>query len=142
MADVFHTFFGLCGLALLGYTELDSGGFEVRCASLLPPRHRLPLHRLPQPFLAALPSPLHSCLPGMNPNCSVRAPTHRLLLNVLRILMMGIDGLLFDGFCDPTHGPADLRRFGLGMQGLRKVDPVYALPVAVLQRMGLPCDYA
>mmetsp|Transcript_18584 Transcript_18584/g.27295 ORF Transcript_18584/g.27295 Transcript_18584/m.27295 type:complete len:88 (+) Transcript_18584:982-1245(+) len=28
VADVFHTFFGVCGLALLGYTQDDLDGFE------------------------------------------------------------------------------------------------------------------
>lgn len=27
VADVFHTFFGICGLSLLGYTEEDEGGY-------------------------------------------------------------------------------------------------------------------
>ena len=28
VADVFHTFFGICGLSLLGYTEDDEGGYQ------------------------------------------------------------------------------------------------------------------
>ena len=38
VADVFHTFFGLCGLALLGYTALDAGGFQVPALLCCAPR--------------------------------------------------------------------------------------------------------
>lgn len=44
VSDVFHTFFGICGLSLLGYTEDDDGGYEG--LKKVDPVYALPVHTL------------------------------------------------------------------------------------------------
>ena len=66
MADVFHTFFGLCGLALLGYTQHDAGGFEVSFAGMARGAAEAVLAALvigcERACCASLPLPLPTCL--------------------------------------------------------------------------------
>jgi geranylgeranyl transferase type-2 subunit beta len=44
VADVFHTFFGICGLSLLGYTEDSKGGYAA--LKRVDPVYALPVHTL------------------------------------------------------------------------------------------------